>query len=64
MKDILIEAGIDVTGDNKKEIDRAIHRLVAVEYKNCSPTWKAVKEQIKGDDATRKQFIKKLKKAL
>jgi len=64
MKDILIEAGIDVTGDNKKEIDRAIHRLVAVEYKNCSPTWKAVKEQIKGDDAARKQFIEKLKKAL
>jgi hypothetical protein len=64
MKDILTEAGIDVTEENKKEIDRIIHRLVAVEYKNCSPTWKAVKEQIKGDDAARKQFIEKLKKAL
>jgi hypothetical protein len=64
MKDILIEAGIDVSEENKKEIDQIIHRLVAVEYKNCSPTWKAVKEHIKGDEAKRKQFIGKLKKAL
>ena len=64
MKDILIEAGIDVTEENKKEIDRIIHRLVAVVYKNCSPTWKAVKERIKGDESARKQFIGKLRKAL
>lgn len=64
MKDLLVEAGIDVHEGNKKEVDRIIHRLVDVEYKNCSPTWKAVKEHIKGDDAARKQFIEKLKRAL
>ena len=49
MKDILEEAGIEVTGDNKKEIDLAIHGMVEVEYKNCPVTWKTVKEHIKND---------------
>jgi len=64
MKDILEEAGIEVTKENKKDIDRIIHGVVDVEYKNCSPTWKAVKEQIKGDEKIRSRFIKKLKKEL
>jgi hypothetical protein len=35
MKDVLDEAGIEVTKENKKDIDRIIHGLVDVEYKNC-----------------------------
>lgn len=61
MKDVLAEAGIEVTKENKKKIDQAIHELVAVEYKNCSPTWKAVKTHIKNDEIARAQFIDKLK---
>jgi hypothetical protein len=38
--------------------------LVDVEYKNCSPTWKAVKEHIKKDDVARNKFIKRLKAEL
>ena len=64
MKDVLDEAGIKVTKENKKDVDRIIHGLADVEYKNCSPTWKGVKEHIKGDDSARKQFIKKLKQEL
>jgi hypothetical protein len=64
MKDVLEEAGVEVTKENKKEIDRIIHSLVAVEYKNCSPTWKAVKEEIKADERAKARFIKKLQKAL
>jgi hypothetical protein len=64
MKDVLEEAGIDITKDNKKEIDRIIHGLVDVAYKDCSPTWKNVKEHIKVDEATRDQFIKNLKKEI
>lgn len=64
MKDILEEAGVEVTKENKKDIDRVIHGLVDVEYKNCSPTWKAVKEQIKIDDETKNRFIKRLKQEL
>lgn len=64
MKDVLEEAGVEITKENKKEVDRIIHGLIGVEYKNCSPTWKAIKEHIKGDDKVRSQFIKKLKKGL
>jgi len=64
MKDVLAEAGIEVTQENKKKVDQAIHHLVAVEYKDCSPTWKAVKAHIKSDEAARNAFIEKLKQAL
>lgn len=64
MKDVLAAAGITVTPENKKEIDRIIHDLVKVEYKNCSPTWKAVKEQIRADEKLRDRFITELKAAL
>ncbi|MBW1785567.1 MAG: hypothetical protein JRK53_02945 [Deltaproteobacteria bacterium] len=64
MKDVLDEAGIEVTKENKKEIDRIIHGLVEVGYKDCSPTWKAVKARIKADPEARKAFVGDLKKAL
>lgn len=64
MKDVLAEAGIEVTPKNKKEIDRIIHELVNVDYKNCSPTWKGVKEHIKQDPKTKAQFVAKLKRKL
>ncbi|MBN1903664.1 MAG: hypothetical protein JW927_01060 [Deltaproteobacteria bacterium] len=64
MKDILEEAGIDVTKDNKKEIDQAIHGLVEVEYKNCPAAWKEVKKHINMDEEAKKKFIKGLKARL
>jgi hypothetical protein len=48
--DIFEKAGITPTKENKKEIDKAIHKLVNVEYKNCSSTWKAVKRMITEDE--------------
>ncbi len=64
MKDVLAEAGIEVTKENKKQVDQAIHHLMDVEYKNCSPTWKKVKTHIKADESARNAFIGKLKKAI
>ena len=64
MKDILEEVGVEVTTENKKEIDRVIHGLVDVEYKNCPSTWKALKVHIRVDEKTRNQFVKRLKQAL
>ena len=61
MKEEIEEAGITVTNANKKEIDRAIHELVDVAYKDCSPTWKAVKEHIRKDPEAREAFITALK---
>ena len=64
MKDVLAEAGVEVTQENKKEIDRIIHEMVDVDYKNCSPTWKGVKDHIKQDDTARNRFIETLKTKL
>jgi len=64
MKDILEEVGVEVTKENKKEIDRVIHGLVDVEFKNCPSTWKALKAHIRVDEKTRNQFVKRLKQAL
>ena len=64
MKDVLAEAGIEVTKENKKRVDQAIHHLVEVEYKDCSPTWKAVKAYIKNDETARKAFIDRLKQTI
>ncbi len=64
MKDVFEEAGIEITPKNKKELDRVIHGIMEVEYKNCSPTRKAVKEQILGDEKAKKRFVKKLQGSL
>jgi hypothetical protein len=50
MKDVFSRAGIEVTKENKKELDRAIHAYVGVEYKDCSSTWRVVKERLVDDE--------------
>jgi hypothetical protein len=61
LRDFFDKAGIKVTDENKRQIDRIIHDIVRVEYKNCSATWKEVKKHIAEDEET---FISQLKKAL
>ena len=60
LKDIFTEAGIEVTKENKRKIDQAIHNLVGTEYKNCSATWKAVKKRL---DDNKDRFVANLKEA-
>ena len=45
LKPVFEKAGITVTKENKRDIDRVIHGIVGVEYKNCSATWKEVKKK-------------------
>lgn len=61
MKDIFNKAGVEVTKENRKDIDRKIHTIVGVEYKNCSATWREVKKKIAEDEEA---FIIMLKEAL
>jgi len=61
MKDIFNKAGVEVTKENRKDIDRKIHTIVGVEYKNCSATWREVKKIIAEDEEA---FIIMLKEAL
>ena len=47
---LLEEAGITITKENKKDIDRVLHSLVNVEYKNCSATWKELKKLLQSEE--------------
>ena len=61
LQQVFEKAGLEVTKENKREIDRAIHSIVGVSYKNCSATWKEVKKRLaEGEE----RFISELKIAL
>jgi hypothetical protein len=64
LKDLLSESGIEITADNRKQIDRTIHEIVGTTYKDCPGTWKQVKQKLASSDAEKKKFVKKLKAAL
>ena len=55
------KAGVTVTKEDKKDVDRAIHSIVGVEYKNCSATWREVKKRIAEDE---EGFVNTLKSKL
>jgi len=65
MEEVFKATGIIVTKDNKKDIDKAIHKIVDTEYKYCPVAWKKVKEIIKGQDLVKKyKFMKAIKEEI
>lgn len=64
MKDVLDEAGITVSPSNKRQIDQAFHQIVGNNYKDCSATWKALKQNYLADEKRRHELIKKLQAAI
>jgi hypothetical protein len=60
LKQIFEKAGIEVTSANRKEIDRIIHNIIGVNYKNCPVAWKQVKSSISENEA---DFVSTLKDA-
>jgi hypothetical protein len=58
LNDVFQKAATTLTKENKKDIDKAIHSIVGVEYKNCSATWKEVKKRIAKDEES---FVNMLK---
>jgi ATP-dependent Zn protease len=58
---IFEKAGVTVTKENKKDIDKVIHGIVRTSYKNCSATWKEVKKRIAED---KEGFVNMLKREL
>ena len=62
LNNLFAEAGIQVTPANKKEIDRTIHQIMGVTYKECPATWRKLKLEL-ADEVKRKEFLLKLKKA-
>ncbi len=61
LKAIFKKIGITITKENRHDIDRAIHSIVGIKYKNCPATWKEVKKRI-AEDA--ENFVNTLKKEL
>jgi hypothetical protein len=43
LKEIFQRAGIEVTRENKQEVDKLIQQVVKTEHKNCPETWKEEK---------------------
>jgi len=60
LREVFEKAGITVTNENKREIDRIIHGIVGIEYKNCPSAWREVKKRIAEDEEA---FVVKLKEA-
>ena len=58
LKTIFEKAGITITKENKQDIDKVIHSIVGVEYKNCPTTWKEVKKRIAENE---ENFVNMLK---
>lgn len=58
---IFNNAGIEVNSENKREIDRVIHKLVGVEYKSCPSAWREVKKRMAEDEEA---FVSELREAL
>lgn len=61
MKEIFAELGVEVTPENRKEIDQKIHSLLGVQYKDCSTAWKHVKARLADN---REAFINELRTQL
>lgn len=64
MKDVFAEIGIEITKENKKDIDRTIHEIAGIEYKDCPTTWRTLKAEFLGDEKKRAAFVNKLKRAV
>ena len=50
LREVFEKAGIEVTNQNKREIDRIIHGIVGVDYKSCPAAWREVKKRIADDE--------------
>ena len=59
LKTLFEKARITITKENKKDVDRVIHSIVGVEYKNCPATWKEVKKRMAEDEES---FVNMLKR--
>ena len=59
LKGAFAKAGIEVTPENKREVDRLIHELVHVEYKACPDAWRAVKAKLQEDEDALADLLRK-----
>jgi hypothetical protein len=49
MLELFEEIGVEVIKENKKAIDKVLHEMLSVEYRNCAATWKLIRRRLKED---------------
>jgi len=64
LKDIFAAAGIEVTPQNRKQLDRVFHGIVGVEFKECPATWKKLKQDWLADPEKKRKLALIAKEAL
>ncbi len=52
------KAGIEVTRQNRKEVDNVIRSIIGSDYTDCSAVWRQVKKRLAEDEAG---FVAELK---
>jgi hypothetical protein len=61
MQGIFDDIGIEITKENKKEVDRVIHQILGVAYEDCPSAWRAIKARRADDEEA---FMVELRTAL
>jgi len=61
LQSIFQKAGLQVTKTSRREVDRLIHEMLGVAYKDCPAAWREVKRRIAEDE---EGFISRLKDGL
>ncbi|WXG44489.1 MAG: hypothetical protein WED04_10735 [Promethearchaeati archaeon SRVP18_Atabeyarchaeia-1] len=61
LQEVFRKAQVTVTAENKHDLDKAIHSVVGVKYKNCPATWREVKKRIMENEEA---FVSDLRRAL
>jgi len=64
MKEVLAEAGIELTPANRQQVDRAFHEIAGVTHKDCPAAWKRLKQDYMSDTKKRRELVRRLQAAL
>ncbi|MHB1456798.1 MAG: hypothetical protein ACYC0V_07775 [Armatimonadota bacterium] len=59
MEEIIIEAGIELTKENRKAVDHAIRRAIGKPDSRCPEVWKEIKAQVA--DGRKQEIVDNLK---
>lgn len=61
LKGVFAKVGMEITNENRREVDMVIHGIVGVAYKNCPAAWREVKRRLAEDEAA---FVSELKRGM
>ena len=63
MKEILAEAGIEVTPGNRKRVDQAFRQIAGVPREHCPAAWRVLKQRLATEELKR-ELARELREAI